>query len=463
VAADALFRQGRAAIKAGNIKEGCTSIAESYRLDPAPGTLLNVADCAERLRKLATARQHYLDLMEMLPAADPRHTLAQRKIKELEPRIPRLLLRLTDGSPEAVQVFRDGVPMGTAALGVFLPVDPGKHLIEVRASGHEVARSEVLLAEGEQREVSVQVGPRSAVPTASSAIPSALPPPLSAPSPASEAPFAWPAQTPGPVEHGGGARTAGWILTGVGGLSVGASLVLGLRVLDRKATVEAHCKDKRCDPEGIKAGRSGSTLATISTVTFALGALAAGAGVYLLFSNPVVEVGAGPGRIEGLVRFLSIRGRGRGIGHGAAPRTDLKGMTRGLLQRAKKRHARLQEPLHGTWIFHTNHPRSARGLQGDEEPHAVEVGGESTDLDPRLEGFDPPEERQRQRLDGVALRVDQVDARAREGAAVEARRRDDPDATLGPLELEGAQLHPTSRSARSCQRSISMAPGPWLN
>jgi len=318
VAADTLFRQGRAAIKAGNIEEGCTSIAESYRLDPAPGTLLNVADCAERLGKLATARQRYLDLTEMLPAADPRRALAQRKLKELEPRIPRLLLRLTDGSPEAVQVFRDGVAMGAAALGVSLPVDPGKHTIEVRAFGHEVARSEVLLAEGEQREVSIQVGPRSAVPTASSAIPSAPPPP-SASSPAAEAPSAWPAWTPGPVAHGGGARTAGWVLTGVGGLSVGASLVLGLQVLDRKATAEAHCKDKRCDPEGIKAGRSGSTLATISTVTFALGALAAGAGVYLLFSNPAVEVGAGPGRIEGLVRFLGIRERGRGSGHGTAP------------------------------------------------------------------------------------------------------------------------------------------------
>lgn len=305
VAAEALFRQGRAAIKAGKTEEGCASIAESYRLDPAPGALLSVADCAERLGKIATARQHYLDLIDLLPSADDRRGLAQKKAKALELRVPKLLLRLPEGAPEGTRVLRDGVPLGAAALGVALPVDPGKHAIEVQAPGFEPARSEVSVVERESREFLLQLGPKIAAPPASSAAlvasaPLASPPASSPPANQINNIAPAPASQSKPTS---GARTAGWVLVGAGGLSVGASLLLGLQVLDRKATVEAHCKNKICDADGIKAGSSGSTLAGISTVTFALGALAAGAGVYLLISNPAVEVGVGPGRVDGLVRF----------------------------------------------------------------------------------------------------------------------------------------------------------------
>ncbi|MCS6902176.1 MAG: hypothetical protein NZX77_20730, partial [Polyangiaceae bacterium] len=175
-----MFRHGRAALKAGNILEGCASISESYRLDPAPGTLLNLADCAERLGKLATARQHYLDLVEQIPVSDPRRALAQKKAQALEPRIPRLLLRLTNGVPEGTRVVRDDVELGPAALGVLLPVDPGKHAIEVQAPGHEVRRVEVVLAEKEQRELSLEPGARLAPPVSSPSLPVTLEPASSA-------------------------------------------------------------------------------------------------------------------------------------------------------------------------------------------------------------------------------------------------------------------------------------------
>jgi hypothetical protein len=286
-------------MKAGQIAEGCASISESYRLDPAPGTLLNVADCAERLGKLATARQHYLDLIEQLPEADDRKGLARKKAKALEPRIPTLLLRLARGAPGGTLVMRDGVPLGSAALGVSLPVDPGKHVIEVQAPGHEAARVEVTLAEKEQRELSLEVGAPLPAPPSSSAAP-LVPPPASS-APVAESPPAAPLAPVTP--QGSGLRTAGWVLTGVGGVAVGASLGLGLLVIDRKATVEAHCRGKQCDSEGIKAGSSGRTLSGISTASFVVGALAAGAGVYLLLSSPRTEVSLGPGSLQGRLRF----------------------------------------------------------------------------------------------------------------------------------------------------------------
>jgi hypothetical protein len=307
VTAEALFRQGREAIKAGQIEEGCAKIIESQRLDPAPGTLLSVADCAERRGKLATARLHYLDLIELVPPSDPRRALAEKKARDLEKRIPRLTVRLARDAPEGTRVLRDGAPLGAAALGSPLPVDPGAHLLETSAPGRLTARLDLSLREGETREVSVAPGLPEPAPAASpTPPPSSAPPALSASAPpatSSAAPTVSNA-TPTPTAVLRGNRTAGWLLVGGGGVAVGVSMLLGLQVLDRKETVEAHCRNKECDQEGLDAASSGRSYATASTLTFVLGAAAAGVGTYLLLtSSPRAEVSAGLGGIRARFAF----------------------------------------------------------------------------------------------------------------------------------------------------------------
>lgn len=53
--ADALFKQGRAQMAAGNLEAACTAFDSSQQLDPAVTTLLNLADCREKRGQLATA------------------------------------------------------------------------------------------------------------------------------------------------------------------------------------------------------------------------------------------------------------------------------------------------------------------------------------------------------------------------------------------------------------------------
>src|SRR5687768_2981870 len=48
-AAEALFRQGRQAADAGDHAKACEKFKESNRLDPALGTVFNIADCEEKL------------------------------------------------------------------------------------------------------------------------------------------------------------------------------------------------------------------------------------------------------------------------------------------------------------------------------------------------------------------------------------------------------------------------------
>src|SRR5580704_6931738 len=75
-AAEVLFRQAREKIVAGDYGGACPLFKESLRLDPAPGTLLNLAECEERIGRLASAWEHFERLERGLPGTDERFAIA---------------------------------------------------------------------------------------------------------------------------------------------------------------------------------------------------------------------------------------------------------------------------------------------------------------------------------------------------------------------------------------------------
>src|SRR5687768_3323445 len=78
--ADSLFREAEQFFRAGEIAGACARLAESHRLDPALGTLINLALCHERQGRTATAMT---ELHEALATAKEKgQTERQRLLTE---------------------------------------------------------------------------------------------------------------------------------------------------------------------------------------------------------------------------------------------------------------------------------------------------------------------------------------------------------------------------------------------
>src|SRR5262252_1919134 len=92
--AEALYRQARDLMAAGSYALACPKFAESYRLDRATGTLLNLAACYERQGKFASAWLAYSDglLAARRDGRADRVKFAEDHLKDLEPKLSRVTL-----------------------------------------------------------------------------------------------------------------------------------------------------------------------------------------------------------------------------------------------------------------------------------------------------------------------------------------------------------------------------------
>src|SRR5262249_6273661 len=78
-AAEALFENVREAMAGEDYATACSSFEESNRLEPAPGTMVNLAGCEEKRGRLATAWQWLEEAINKLPAGDPRQQLLEQR------------------------------------------------------------------------------------------------------------------------------------------------------------------------------------------------------------------------------------------------------------------------------------------------------------------------------------------------------------------------------------------------
>jgi hypothetical protein len=280
VVADALLREGRTAAQAGNYQAACPKIADSYRLDPVPGTLFDLADCEERLGHLAAAWIDYRKAADALPPGDGHIAVAKEKATALEKRLARLTIRLAAGADPATVIKRDGVEIGKSAIGVAIPIDPGRHSVVV-GQGPRERRYEVVLAEGEAREVVALPPPPAPAPDERSLL--QRPPATSSVSPEAQAHQSFSGDQGSSSE----ARTFGYVIGGIGVASLAVGVVTRVLALGKKSTIDQYCQNKVCfDRAGINAVTAAQDLQTASTVALAVGVGGIATGALLILLNP---------------------------------------------------------------------------------------------------------------------------------------------------------------------------------
>jgi serine/threonine-protein kinase len=174
--------------------------------------------------------------------------------------------------------------------GSAMPVDQGKHVVEVSAAGKKPWSGEVSVgADADSKTVAVPVLENE--PQVATALVAAPP----------QAPVE---ANPSPPDDGGPApeqdqgarnrRIIGLVTAGVGVVSLGVGTYFGVRALSLKSESDDHCDASGCDPTGLSKYDDAKSAALIANIAVGAGIVATGVGAYLVFTNGGLRFGGPP-------------------------------------------------------------------------------------------------------------------------------------------------------------------------
>lgn len=277
--ARALMDEGDAKRDAKDFKAALTAYEKADAIMHVPTTGLEVARMQAQLGMLLEARET-LSRVIRIPAKpnEPAPFSAARKAadqlnEELGKRVPSVQLNIT-GAEGPATVSIDGESVPPAVLSVPRKVNPGHHVIVVKAGAAE-KREEVLVAEKETKTVAIDLKPTKTV---------------------EEKPVV--VQTTD--EPGGGGSSTGKILMfggfGLAAVGIGVGAVTGLMSMSKVDEIKQDCVADKC-----LASRAGDiddakSLGNISTIAFAAGGVGAAVGIVgLIMSSGGSEAKPAPG------------------------------------------------------------------------------------------------------------------------------------------------------------------------
>jgi len=270
--ARSMMQEGRDLREKGDLKGALQRFKTADDIMHVPTTSLEVARAQVALGQLIEALDTIAAIHKTPVLADDPAPFkdARNKADELdaqvEGKVPSLSITVTgaaEGETPAISV--DGVSLPAAAASVPRKVDPGHHVVTARAASGQ-AKEEVDVTEGEKKDVAlVLVAGGGENPEGDNA----------QAEPGPEGPHK--VHTPGPLTWGG-------IAVGGVGLIVGS--ITGLMTLSKASTVKSDCTtNMKCvNGPDISALNSGNSLATVSTISFAI----AGAGAVVAVVSLIV-------------------------------------------------------------------------------------------------------------------------------------------------------------------------------
>lgn len=265
--AEALFEEARQLVAAGKPGDACPKFAESQRLDPAAGTLLNLANCYEKNGQTASAWVTFKDAeaeAKRLGRADW-EKLASERSTFLHSHLSKLTIRVSQPAEvSGLEIRRDGNVVSRAEWGSAIPVDPGAHAVTVVAPGKE------------KWSTAVTIEPNGAQVT------------IAVPSLRDEQA----AGGAGAASHASGdgssgvQKPLGIVVGSLGVVGLVFGTVFGLHTSSQKKEGLTHCVNNVCDADGVQLIDDAHASATLSTVSFIAGGALVLGGAVLYFTAP---------------------------------------------------------------------------------------------------------------------------------------------------------------------------------
>lgn len=274
--AEGLFREGQELMQKGEVATACEKFAESQRLDPSSGTLLNLADCHEKQGKIATAWAEFLAAGRLAKSQGrpQREEEAKSRAAALEPKLSYLRIVLSEKT-NGTTVKLDAVTLEASALGSKIPVDPGKRSVTISAPGHQSVTLEVTI--GAEKDSQTLTVPKL-VPEEAGA---------TAPPPETPGPGAGPAP-PGPDAPTAepGPPVVAYVVGGVGVVALGVGSVFALMASSAYSDAEDACPTRQgCSQEAIDLRDKAETRANIANVGIGVGVVGIAIGAVLLLTS----------------------------------------------------------------------------------------------------------------------------------------------------------------------------------
>jgi hypothetical protein len=275
-AAEALFQEGRTLLEKGDYATACAKLAESQRLDPSSGTLLNLATCHDKQGKTATAWAEFLAAgrLASTQGKPDRADEAKARAAEVAPNLSYLTVVVTAPAP-GLEIRRDDVLLEGSSLGSKIPTDPGEHVLSVSAPGYQTLTMKVTIgASSDSQTVTIPALQKASATAGEAAAPAAAP---SKTSPDVSSPQA--------VESNG-RKTWGFILGGFGIAAVGVGASFGVLALSANSDAKSLCPSHHgCSDAAIDDKNKANLRANIANVGVGVGLASIGVGAWLLLTG----------------------------------------------------------------------------------------------------------------------------------------------------------------------------------
>jgi tetratricopeptide (TPR) repeat protein len=294
-AARELANEAKRDLDAGRFADAGQKFRQAYEIAKVPTLAVWAARALARCGQLVAATELYRQAAHLVPndlwlgnVQQQAQADAEKELGEIQPRIPRLRIRVEGAAATDVEVTIDEVRITSAMLGVEIPKDAGRRHI-VGKQGGETVEQTIDLGEGEHKQAVLRFKAAQAETP-----------------PARETDKARvvreerrdelitskvvPAEAQPAGSRGGAQRTWGWVSVGVGAAGLLTGAVTGIVVLSDSG-LRGNCPNGVCNPAKVDSGSLSTynSLRNVSTVGFIVGGVGAAVGVTLLLWTPKYE------------------------------------------------------------------------------------------------------------------------------------------------------------------------------